>query len=276
VNTASWLGVALASLAGSAHCAAMCGGFVAAYASGEREAPGRRALSHLAYNAGRLLTYTALGAAAGALGRALDLAGRAAGLAGVAGIVAGGLLLFWGALGLLPRPALIRLGRQPRFGFTRWVSSLFARFVKQPALLRAGLLGLSTTLLPCGWLYAFVALAAASGGALNGALVLSAFWAGSVPVMLGLGWSLSGVMRRLHSRLPRLRSALTLGVGALTLLFRFQLPAFAEQSAPATGVAPAAALPRSADCPCHKKRESVPASREPSAKRPGAALVGPG
>ncbi|HWA74017.1 MAG TPA: sulfite exporter TauE/SafE family protein [Polyangiaceae bacterium] len=276
MNTASWFGVALASLAGSAHCAAMCGGFVAAYASGEGEAPGRRALSHVSYNAGRLLTYTALGAAAGTLGRALDLAGRAAGLADAAGIVAGGLLLFWGVLGLVPRPALIRLRTKPQLGFTRWVGSLFARFVQQPALLRAGLLGLSTTLLPCGWLYAFVALAAASGGALNGALVMSAFWAGSVPMMLGMGWSLSGVVRRLHSRLPRLRSALILAVGVLTLLVRFHLPAFAEQEAPAAGVRSGAALPRSADCPCHKRRPAAPARVEPAAPGPGASPTEPG
>ena len=254
MNSASWAGVALASLIGSAHCATMCGPFVAAYASGENEPKARRALSHLAYNGGRLLTYLALGAAAGTLGRALDLAGHAAGLANVAGIVTGVLLLFWGALGLWPKPALIQLKKSSRsFAFTNWVSSLFARFLERPVLVRAGLLGLSTTLLPCGWLYAFVAFAATTGGAAQGAWLMSAFWVGSLPMLLGVGWSLQGVARRLQSRLPRLRSVLVLAVGVVTLLLRFQIPALAATER--TAAAPAgSALPRSADCPFHAKR----------------------
>lgn len=253
MNGASWLAVALASLVGSAHCAAMCGGFVAAYANGESQAPSRRALSHLAYNGGRLLTYSVLGAAAGAFGRALDLAGHAAGLADAAGVITGALLVFWGAIGLFPAPAVIRLRLKPKRGFGTWLSGLFAGFVQKPALARALLLGLSTTLLPCGWLYAFVALAAASGGALSGAVLMSAFWAGSLPMMLGLGWSLQGVARRLHSRLPRLRSALVFGVGVVALLLRFQVPSLAASAREAIK-APGDALPRSADCPCHRKR----------------------
>jgi sulfite exporter TauE/SafE len=256
MNSVSWVGVAFASLVGSAHCATMCGPFVAAYASGEREPKARRALSHLTYNLGRLLTYLALGAAAGTLGRALDLAGHAAGLANVAGIVTGVLLLFWGALGLWPRPALIQLRKSNRrFAFTAWVSSLFASFAQKPALVRAGLLGLSTTLLPCGWLYAFVAFAATTRGAAQGAWLMSAFWLGSLPMMLGVGWSLQGVARRLQSRLPRLRSALVLAVGVVTLLLRFQMPALAATGHAASTTA-GSALPRSADCPCHAKRRA--------------------
>jgi len=253
MNTASWAGVAVASLVGSAHCATMCGPFVAAYASGEQEPRARRALSHLAYNGGRLLTYLMLGATAGALGHALDLAGHAAGLADAAGIVTGVLLLFWGARGLVPRASLVPLGRSSSKNLvSRWVSGVFASFAEKPALMRAGLLGLSTTLLPCGWLYAFVALASATGSAAQGAWSMSAFWVGSLPMMLGVGWSLQGFAGRLQRRVPRLRSALVLGVGVVTLLLRFQSPALAAKapSAPAAGVS---ALPHGVDCPLHAK-----------------------
>lgn len=253
MNTTSFTAVALASLLGSAHCAAMCGGFVAAYSHGESPGKAGRVLSHVAYNGGRLLTYALLGAAAGALGRALDLAGHAAGLADAAGILAGVLLLLWGALGLVPRAALIRLKPRRTSTFTSWVSARFLGFAKKPALLRAGLLGLSTTLLPCGWLYAFVALAAATGGAGEGAWLMTAFWLGSLPMMLGLGWSVQGLARRLHSRLPRLRAALVLAVGVVTLLLRFQSPSFAASQPPAARPNEAGAPPN-VDCPLHRKR----------------------
>jgi sulfite exporter TauE/SafE len=39
-------------------------------------------------------------------------------------------------------------------------------------------------LLPCGWLYAFAAIAAASASAWVGALVMGAFWLGTVPAVV--------------------------------------------------------------------------------------------
>ena len=55
------LAVLAASLLGSPHCAAMCGGFVCFYAgAGRAHRAGRR---HVAYNAGRLVSYVLLGLA---------------------------------------------------------------------------------------------------------------------------------------------------------------------------------------------------------------------
>lgn len=267
MNAVSWLSVALASLAGSVHCATMCGAFVAVYAGAgaDSEPMARRALSHLSYNAGRLFTYAALGAAAGTLGRALDLAGQAAGLANLAGIVTGVVLLLSGALGLAPRSRLIQLKPKRKFAFSERVSNLFVSFVHKPPMVRAGLLGLSTTLLPCGWLYAFVAFAAATGGAFEGAWLMSAFWVGSLPMMLGVGFSLQSVAQRLQSRLPRLRSVLLLAVGVVTLLLRFQMPALAANGR-ATAAPAGSALPQTRDCPCHKARRASHSAWDPTAQ----------
>lgn len=254
MTPATWLSVFAASLLGSVHCAAMCGGFVAAYAGGGGEGVGRRFTSHVAYNGGRLVTYVALGAGAGALGRALDLAGRAAGLAHAAGIVTGLLLLVTGVVGLAPRaaPGIVRLKLGPTRGLGGWLSSLLLRFRERPAQVRAAILGLASTLLPCGWLYAFAALAASTGTATSGAWLMSAFWAGSLPIMLGVGVSLESVTLRFKRLLPRLRSVLVLSVGIVTLLSRFQLPAFASERRPATSAA-SASVPSAADCACHKR-----------------------
>ena len=71
------LAVLAASLLGSPHCAAMCGGFVCFYAgSGDR----RGVAGHVAYHLGRLAAYLTLGVLAGTLGSRLDAAGRMAGV----------------------------------------------------------------------------------------------------------------------------------------------------------------------------------------------------
>ena len=251
MTPAAWFAVALASAAGSLHCAAMCGGFVAAYAGDAGGRAGARTALHVLYNSGRLVTYAVLGASAGAIGRALDFAGRAAGVAHAAALATGALLLLSGAVGLAPRSGVVRLRKGPGRPFTGWLSRLLASFRDKPPALRAALLGLTTTLLPCGWLYAFVAVAAGSGGAVNGALVMSAFWVGSLPVLLGVGVSLEVVVKSRWARLPRLRSAVILGAGVVTLLSRFQAPAFAAAAPPTHRSA--TALPRAADCPCHAR-----------------------
>ena len=51
----------------------------------------------------------------------------------------------------------------------------------------AGLIGLGSTLLPCGYLYAFVFTAAATGHPGKAALAMAAFWLGTLPALLGLG-----------------------------------------------------------------------------------------
>jgi sulfite exporter TauE/SafE len=259
VTFGPWLSVALASLLGSVHCAAMCGGFVAAYATDRDGSGARRAAAHLAYNGGRLVTYVGLGALAGLLGRALDLAGHAAGLAHAAALVTAGMLVVMGTWTLARRPGLIRLGTRPKSALASRFALLLARFRSQPAPIRAGVLGLSSTLLPCGWLYAFAAFAAASGSASEGAWLMSAFWVGSLPMLLGLGVSLQGAARRFERYLPRLRSVLVLVVGAVTLVSRLQLPAFAATRIPAAG-GTSAAVPSRADCPCHRAHGTKPAA----------------
>lgn len=259
---ASWLAVAGASLVGSVHCAAMCGGFVAAYTDGGGASRTERVLSHVFYNSGRLVTYSALGALAGTVGSALDLAGRAAGIAEVAALATGILLVCWGLSGLSQGSRLVRLKTRAPRALASGFTAFLAGFRGKPRVARAALLGLTSTLLPCGWLYAFAALAAGTGGAVAGATLMSAFWVGSLPMMLGLGFSLQSAARRLQARVPRLRAALVTLVGAATLLLRVQLPAFAASAPSSPNAARGTALPTSADCPCHKKKHAAPATED--------------
>jgi uncharacterized protein len=259
VTVATFASVLVASVVGSVHCAAMCGGFVAAYSAGDEPGALRRFAAHAAYNGGRLVTYLALGAAAGAIGRTLDLAGGAVGVSHVAAVATAVVLMLGAVASLRPAARLVRLGTGPARGWASRVAPIFQRFRSQPAVVRALLLGLATTLLPCGWLYAFVALAAGTGGALAGATLMSAFWLGSLPVLLGLGVSLTGIARRFARHLPRLRPVLLLGAGAFTLLSRLDAPALAATSPSA---APAGAQAHPPGCPYHRAPSAAPGGTE--------------
>jgi sulfite exporter TauE/SafE len=108
------------------------------------------------------------------------------------------------------------------------VSGLLARARSLPPPLRAAALGASSGLLPCGWLYAFVVVAAGSGAASTGAGVMFAFWLGSLPALLGLALGTRWLSRRLSRVVPRLGAALLVVVGLGTLALR--LPAASETS----------------------------------------------
>lgn len=242
--------VAAASLLGSVHCAGMCGGFVAIVSDG---LSGRtRLLSQLAYNAGRLVSYATLGALAGSLGHAIDLAGNAAGVGRVAALVSGSLMILWG-LGALLETQGVRVFRG-RITLPQSLTRFLASFRARPPLSRAVLLGLATTLLPCGWLYAFAVTAAGTGHALPGALLMTAFWAGNLPLLLGLGVTLSAAVGRIRRHVPLLSAAVILAVGLFTVTARANLPAFAAAAVARCHLPPSGnAVPKPSDCPCHRK-----------------------
>ena len=173
--------VLASSLLGSAHCAGMCGG-VAMIAIGS---DGR---SHLArqvgYHAGRHASYALVGALSGLVGSAVDDAGSLVGLQRVAAIAAGLTIALFGLVAILRA-----LGaRVPSAGVPAPLVALaqraHSRAMRLPSAWRGVPLGLATPLLPCGWLYAFAAIAAGSASPALGALVMASFWLGTVPAVV--------------------------------------------------------------------------------------------
>ena len=83
--------------------------------------------------------------------------------------------------------------------------------------------GLLTTLLPCGWLYAFV-LTAAGTGTVRGALALmTVFWAGTLPMMLTLGVGVRQLAGPLRAKLPTISAIAIVAVGVMSLTGRLRL-----------------------------------------------------
>ncbi len=188
--------VLAASLVGSLHCAGMCGGFVMLYA-GPRGGIGR----HVAYNLGRLLSYTALGVSVGFVAGRVDVAAATwAGVGRVASVVLGALLVLIALreFGLLRRRApLVQIEGRP--GRRARLQAAVGRLTRRPGLLPALAVGLLSALLPCGWLWSFVVVAGSTADPLRGGLVMAAFWLGTVPVLVTVG----GLAQALGSRLRR-------------------------------------------------------------------------
>jgi sulfite exporter TauE/SafE len=151
----------VAGLVGSPHCLAMCGGFVSACAP--------RPASVAAWHAGRLTTYAALGAIAGALGYALP------GPRWLPAVIAVTFLVwFAGSLaGLWPEPRL----HIP--GLTRAGVAL----ARRDGVAWRYAFGLTTGLLPCGMVYAALALPVAAASAPLGAAAMVCFGLGTVPAL---------------------------------------------------------------------------------------------
>ncbi len=224
------LAVLAASLLGSVHCAGMCGGLVCFYAGGAAGTREARAWSpHIAYNAGRLGGYAVLGAAAGAIGGRLNQLGALAGLHRTAAILAGSLMVLWGATRLASQWG-VRTPRLPIFGALQsGLGHAISGVRAWPATWRGSAIGVLTALLPCGWLYTFVATAGGTGSPVLGAMTMAVFWAGTLPVMLTLGIGLQRAAGPLQRRLPTIAAAAVVLIGLLSIAGRMHMGHVGQQ-----------------------------------------------
>ncbi len=193
----------LLGLAGSLHCAAMCGPLIlAVQAARASTSQARGFLSPtLAYHFGRLLTYISIGALAGLLGAAVAMAGFQRWLS----LAAGGVIL----LGTLAPWRAQFAGRAVSV-----VKAKFAVLLRRRSASVTILLGALNGLLPCGLVYVAAAAAAAAGSASGGAVTMAAFGAGTIPILASLGFA-GGALRR--ARPAKLQRFVRLG-GALAAL----------------------------------------------------------
>jgi sulfite exporter TauE/SafE len=222
--TASALGILAASLLGSVHCAAMCGGFVCFSTGSMTPRHGASALhGHALYHAGRLVSYLVLGAAAGALGGGITRLGTVAGVARGATIVAGALMVGWAISTIaaqrgiaLPSPTIPE--RWPRM-----IGGLLVRLRHAPDGVRAAVTGIATTLLPCGWLYVFVAAAGGTGDLADAMLVMAIFWLGTVPALVAIGVGAQQLFGPLRERLPTIGALTVFAIGVLAIAGRLTM-----------------------------------------------------
>lgn len=171
--------MALLGLVSGVHCVAMCGGFVAAFStfkgipvkSAQRPSWLRLAL----FNAGRISTYAALGAASGFAG------GRIATALGAQT-----------ALYVLANVMLVAVGLHLA-GATRFLSPLenvvapLWRRLPRPGFDYPYAAGLAWGFIPCGLVYGALAVAAFAGSAPGGAAAMLAYGLGTLPWLMSAG-----------------------------------------------------------------------------------------
>jgi len=178
------LGAALvAGLAGSLHCLGMCGGIAGALGMRATGSNGlRSAAAVAAHHLGRLASYALAGAAAGGAG------------AGLGALIDPGRVGPW--LRIAAGAFIILIGLRIAFrwnlmaGLERLGGRLWARLAPAAGRLARGDgltasfgLGALWGFLPCGLVYSMLLLAAMSGSAVAGALVMAAFGVGTLPSM---------------------------------------------------------------------------------------------
>ena len=212
----------LAGLVGGAlHCAGMCGPFVLSQvmADAERTATTRygewqrlAGAALVPYHLGRLTSYTALGATAGAV-TALFTSTR------MFGWLSGGLLAVAACLMVLQALGLMRSGGATLPPF---LATLAGRLSTGQRAATRYALGVVLGLLPCGLLYGALAAAAGTASAADGAAVMAAFALGTAPALLAVGWGGLILRRRLREGMRWIATPLLLANAGVMLMLAVQ------------------------------------------------------
>lgn len=237
------------------HCLGMCGAFALHLSRGRNSlgVMGRQLLWH----AGKTTTYVFLGALAGMIGGMAGALGSRPWVMQAIAFATGGImaLVGLGMLGLrLPGRAARQkgpqnvgesgvcggadglggasegggtAGRTPQPSDSKPLSpkalgglfaSLIRPLMKEPSGTAALVLGVATGFLPCGIVYATLAVAASSGSVLVGMMTMAAMGLGTVWSLLILGMSGGFLAARLRGRATLLAGAVLVLLGVVTVL----------------------------------------------------------
>ena len=165
----------LLGLAGSLHCAGMCGPLVLALAKA-RPRTMHESTGRVFYHLGRVTSYCLLGLMLGLLGHVAAPAGFQRWLSIALGVaLLGGLLLST----KIPLVA-------PVVKWVGWLKGSMRGLLQRNSLMSQATMGALNGLLPCGLVYVAAVGATATGDPLNGAAYMALFGLGTWPMMLGI------------------------------------------------------------------------------------------
>ena len=224
MNDLNYLAAFLIGLLGSTHCIGMCGGIVGALTMGLgeniRQSPRKLLPYLLTYNAGRLLSYSVAGLLIGLMASSASSFFQL-GRFPIGGIVGG---LFMVALGIYIAGWWQTLAPLERLGshFWRLIEPFGRRLMPVKTLPHAFGLGLLWGWLPCGMVYSTLAWSATSADPVKSALLMLAFGAGTLPMLLAMG-GLADKLQRFtrHKNIRYLAGILLILFGAMILTKAF-------------------------------------------------------
>ena len=192
----------------SVHCVAMCGGINLSQTlhGGDQDISRAMFRNTLAYNLGRVVSYTVIGGILGGLGGLTGISQNlqtASFFQGILKLLAGIVMVVMGVnlLGLFPmmRKLHFRLPFSGKHAGTKG---------KTPFVV-----GLCNGFMPCGPLQSVQILALASGSAFTGAMSMLCFSLGTVPLMLGFGTVVSTLGKRFTGQVLRVGGILVVVMG---------------------------------------------------------------
>jgi len=167
------------------HCIGMCGGIVVAYSSSKIKPESsylQQTASHLAYNFGRVTTYTILGAFFGLLGKVIAFTPTTKGVL----FVLTGLLMVLAGLSLLGNLKFLNSAEWSVSKYP-WYQKSFKKLLTSNSYSSFFLLGMLNGIIPCGLVYSFAIIAASTASPLWGAVVMATFGLATIPALFFLG-----------------------------------------------------------------------------------------
>ena len=223
----SWIGhsdliaALLTGLLGGVHCLGMCGGIVSALSFSQAQTPHStsRFPVLLAYNAGRISSYTLAGLIAGGLGAAsLSLAGLQQTqqiLASLAGLVM--ILLGLYMAGIWHGVIVIE-----KAGARLWkhLEPAGRRFMPVRTPWQAIPFGMVWGWLPCGLVYTVLISSLSAGSMLKGGILMLVFGIGTLPSLLLMGTLANQVARWTRQPTVRLLAGLSVCILGLLMVLR--------------------------------------------------------
>jgi len=208
---------------GGVHCVGMCGGIVGALSLGTPGGGAARWPIQLAYNSGRVASYSLAGALAGGLGYffsgVLPVQQAQQGLLAFAGIfmiLLGLYLAGWWNLLLYVEQAGGWLWRR--------IEPLGRGLLPVRKVRHALALGALWGWLPCGLVYSVLIWSASAGGIWQGASLMLAFGLGTLPNLLLMGAAATAMQRFVrHAMVRQSAGALIILLGVLQVLSALSL-----------------------------------------------------
>jgi len=192
----SYFAAFIAGLLGGVHCLGMCGGIVGALTFGLPEEQRENPLSMLpyliAYNLGRLSSYTVAGIL---LGGVMMLAANLVAIKNVQMVLEVFAALLMLALGLYLGGWWRGLTRIEHIGGKIWkyIEPFSRRFIPVKTIPQAFILGLLWGWLPCGLVYTILFWSITTGSAVEGGLLMLSFGVGTLPLLLTMGVFAAGL-----------------------------------------------------------------------------------
>jgi uncharacterized protein len=207
----------LVGLLGGGHCVGMCGGIVGAVSMHLPQSKSKAPFL-LAYNAGRILSYTLAGAIAGLVGASSFFLQHVLPIQQLLYSISSLMLI---ALGLYLAGIWHGVTYLESTGKAIWktLQPFSKRYIPVQNFRQAFILGGLWGWLPCGLVYSVLIAAIATGSAVSGGLLMLAFGLGTLPTLLTMGMAavrLKTVLQNIWVR--RASGLLVLGFGVIGLL----------------------------------------------------------